>query len=191
MLPSDGPAADDADGWLARLQAEAPPDLRRFHAEDLHATVAFLGPCGEEAARAAFATATEEVTPIPVRLGRLVPMGPPRRPSALSLELEDGREEVAALITRWRPAMWRAASAREDDRPAKPHITVLRPPRRASPAERQRALDWAARQPPVNVAVTLDRLALYTWAEDRRRRQFQVVASRPFLGGMGQTRQEC
>jgi RNA 2',3'-cyclic 3'-phosphodiesterase len=173
-----------ADGWLDGLIADAPDELRVFHADDLHMTVAFLGPCGEEAALAAFDTAEPWSSPaVAITLAALSPMGNPRRPSALSVLLERGGAEVSGIVTQLRPAMWRAAGATPDERPAKPHVTVARPRRRADDDERGRALAWAAGKPPLEVDLSVSRLALYTRFDGKsppegRRRAFRIVSSR-------------
>lgn len=174
----------DAGTWFAPLVAGAPPGLRIFHPDDLHMTVAFLGGCGEERARAAFAWAVNGAIDIPggpfdVTLGALAPMGNPRRPSALSVLLQSGLDEAVTIIAALRPAMWAATSARPDHRAPKPHITVARPPRRATGAQRRAAVAWAESIAPLGDGVTIDRLCLYTWSEDRKVRQFREVASTP------------
>src|SRR5688572_27881196 len=73
-----------------------PPALRRFHPEDVHLTLAFLGGCGEEAALAALSALDRrlEVEPLralPVSLGEVVPMGGSSKTySALSALLQVG-----------------------------------------------------------------------------------------------------
>ncbi|HHH29547.1 MAG TPA: hypothetical protein ENK57_14535, partial [Polyangiaceae bacterium] len=145
--------------WLAPLLADAPAGLRRFHPDDLHMTVAFLGGCGRERAEAAFATASgHTLSAFAVTLDRLAPMGNPRRPSALSVLVARGHDEAATVMSLLRPAMWEAAGAKPDTRPAKPHITVARPPRKAGAKERPAAVEWATSKPPIGEVLTIDRL---------------------------------
>ena len=105
-------------------------------------------------------------------------MGKPRQYSALALELEAGRGAVADAIGRWRGPMFKAADARPERRPPLPHCTVCRPSRRASEAERQAGLDWARGVAPLGVPLRLDRLTLYTWAENRHAGLFRAVEER-------------
>jgi len=166
-------------GWFGRLVRGAPPSVRVFHPDDVHLTVAFFGRVGEQRARLGWERmAGYEGKAIPVSLGRLAPMGNPRRPSALSVILEGGFDEVARLIATLRGPALEAAGAKPDTRPPKPHITVARPQRKASGSERRQAVAWAESKPAVAAAVTLDRLALLSWSEDRRERQFRIVAER-------------
>lgn len=167
--------------WFDRLVARAPDDLQRFHREDLHATVAFLGACGDERALAAWGT-LEGWARAPVRatLGRLEPFGNPKRPSALSVTLRTGREDVAGIIALLRGPMFVAANVAADPRDPLPHVTILRPGRHATASARRRAVDWAQRLPELGDAVEFDRIALYTWSDDRRERQFRIVKERPF-----------
>ncbi len=163
-------------GWWARV-GEPPPGVKRFPAEDVHCTVAFLGPVGERAAEAAFALAPQWPTgAIEVTLGDVVPMGNLRRPSALSALVAGGREELAAAMSAVRAEMWRAAGARPDDRAPLPHVTTARPRRSARPDEIRAAIAWARRLDLGRPLVRLSRLALYARSEDRERRLFREHA---------------
>ena len=161
--------------WFARV-SNPPPGVRLFHPDDLHLTVAFLGGVEEAAARAAFAEA--RAIPLPaqaVRLGDVVPMGNPRRPSALSARLHAGNEAVARAITSVRDAVCDAAGAPREQRPALPHLTVARPRRTATYDERREAVGWAASLDLGAPDVVLDAIALYTWSSERRERLFTIV----------------
>lgn len=163
-----------------------PPSFRRFHVEDVHMTLAFLGGCGEEAALRALAALDERLksSPMPpmnVSLGEVVPMGGSRRAySALSALLEEGREEATACLTAHRNLLTETATGRKEKRPAKPHVTIARPRQRASDAQRAAGLEWATSVNLRGVSAELDRIALYTWSEDkgRRERLFRIMAER-------------
>ncbi|MBW2455023.1 MAG: hypothetical protein JRI68_10955 [Deltaproteobacteria bacterium] len=170
-----------ADRWLSRLVADAPQFLRVFHPADLHATVAFLGPCGAERAHQAWdQVGQRELQSFDVTLGGLKALGNPRSPSALSVVVQEGFERAAELIRSLRAPMIEAAGARPDPRAPLPHITVARIGRKASGHQRRDALAWVEAKAPVGAAVTMDRICLYTWAEDRRVRQFREVEQRRF-----------
>jgi 2'-5' RNA ligase len=159
---------------------EAPRGIRTFHQEDLHLTVAFLGACGEERARAAFAALAWPLPAIDVTFGEVVAMGNPRRYSALSALLVTGRAEVEAAIGASRDAACEVAQVAIDERPPKAHVTIARPARSASDGDRRAALRWAHGIRLEGITVRLDQVALYTWSEDRLSRLFRVVESRPF-----------
>lgn len=173
------------DGAFVLGLPELPGSFRRFHPDDVHMTVAFLGGCGEAAALAALAALEQQLrsAPVPaleVSLGEVVPMGGPSRRlySALSALLNDGREEAAACITALRDVLTDAALGRREQRPARPHVTLARPRRRATDADRSAGLEWASGLDLGDVRARVDRVALYTWAEVRRERLFRIVEER-------------
>lgn len=175
-LPVDG-------GFMAARVPEVPRGFRRFHPEDLHLTVAFLGACGEEAARRALVV-LERALAVPrpaidASLGEVVPMGNPRAYSALSALLVDGRHETEQLIGALRDPLADAAGALRETRAPKPHLTLARPSRGASDAEREAGLVWARAVDLRGVTARLDRIALYTWSADRQDRLFEIVTERP------------
>jgi 2'-5' RNA ligase len=106
-------------------------------------------------------------------------MGGSRRDySALSALLDHGRAEATACITDVRDVLTQAATGRREKRPAKPHVTIARPMRRATDEARAAGLVWAAALELRAVRARLDRIALYTWSENRRERLFRIVAER-------------
>jgi 2'-5' RNA ligase len=166
--------------WFARVP-DPPRNFRRFPADDLHLTVAFLGMVDEAAARAAWQHAARfPAGAIDATLAGVVPMGNPRRYSALSAELDQGQAALAAAISLVRDAMCQAAGAASDTRPPRPHVTLARPNRRATPDDRRAGLAWARELALHGQPVRLERLVLYTWSDDRTERLFRVVESRPF-----------
>jgi 2'-5' RNA ligase len=172
------PLADDR--WFERT-SEAPPGVRLLHPEDLHATVAFLGPVGEARARRAMDALSIPLSPLRVTLGAVVPMGNPRRFSALSALLDHGRDAVESAMAASRDRAWRAAAAERDDRPPKAHVTIARPTRDADESARRGALAWAASLRLGGVELTIDRVALYTWSDTRHvrgAREFRAVIER-------------
>lgn len=161
-----------------------PSNFRRFHPEDVHVTLAFLGGCGQTAAERALAALDEHLereppASIAISLAEVVPMGGSRRDySALSALLDRGRAEASASIAGLRDLLTQTASGRTEKRPPKPHVSLARPRSRASVADREAGLAWAASLELQHIHAHLDRIALYTWSETRRDRLFQIVAER-------------
>lgn len=157
-----------------------PVDTRAFDPADLHVTVAFLGAVGEQRALRAWARfGNERVPALRTTVTRRAVFGPPRRPSALGLEL-DGENSEAPLprfIAEWRDALRDAAGLDADPRPIRAHVTLARPPRRTD-AQWERALAEWLHRPAINTAAYLDRIALYTRAEPGDRRRFREVRDR-------------
>jgi len=170
------PAAD----WLPDVLADLPASCRGFQPEDVHLTVAFLGAMDPDR-REAVAAAMDRVAaaPLHIRLGALLALPSPKRPSAFSFSVTQGAEAATGLIGDWRESLWAAAGARADTRPPLAHITVARPIRKFGPRGQREGMDWMRGVAPPDGLLIIDRLALYTWAEDRRLRQFQIVHQRP------------
>jgi 2'-5' RNA ligase len=163
--------------WLDRVP-DPPDGVRVFHAGDLHVTVAFLGACGEAAAMAAFELAPEwPADALDATLGRVEPMGNPRRPNAFAAIVEDGAAAVRDATLAVRERMCARAGARTDERAPKPHVTIARPRRKADGAERRAAASWAAAIDLGAPRVRLERLVLYTHSADRAERLFREHAT--------------
>ena len=161
-------------GWFETLPA--PPEATRLFAPaDLHLTIAFLGDVDETKARASWAALAWPLPAMIATLGGVGPLGPKHRYSALSAALDEGREAVERAIATARVACCAAAVVTVDPRPALAHVTIARPQRRASDAERAAALAWAAEITLPKVPLRLDAAALYTWAEDRKDALFRIV----------------
>ena len=165
-----------------------PARIRRFSPEDVHLTIAFLGSCGPEAAQRAMDVLVTRELPLPIRarLGAVVPMGRPGAYSALSALLTDGRETTEHWMAALSGPLLHAAAGRRDTRPPKAHVTVARPQRRASKEDRVSGLAWAESLDLSAERILLDRIALYTWAENRGQRLFRIVAERSLGGPPGE-----
>jgi 2'-5' RNA ligase len=171
------------DGSFVLELPTVPRLFRLFHPDDVHLTLAFLGGSGEEAARRALDVLDERmlaepVAALDVTLGEVVPMGSRRHYTALSALLGEGRVPLTACLTELGGRLCEAALGRRPSRAAKPHVTLARPRHQASDAERALGLAWAAGLNLGGVRRRLDRIALYTWSDQRRERLFQVVAER-------------
>jgi 2'-5' RNA ligase len=152
--------------------------VRLFVPDDVHLTVAFLGPVGDKAAEAAFELAREWPSgPLEATLGEVRPMGNPRRPSAFSAIVTDGAGALTSAILRVRDGMLERADARSDDRPPLPHVTIARPPRRASRETLKAAVAWAGGVDLARPRVSLSQLVLYTHSQNRQTRLFREHAT--------------
>jgi len=167
--------------WLSNLLRSAPEQCRGFRPEDVHMTIAFLGAM-DPALQSVLVPILERVRvqPFGIKLGKLLALPSPKKVSALSLEVCDGRDTACELISQLRDPLIKAAGARADNRPPLPHITVARPIRKFKNEGQKAALAWVARQAALEETVRLDRIAIYTWSEDRSVRQFRVVYERMF-----------
>jgi 2'-5' RNA ligase len=138
-----------------RLHPAPPPRVRVFATSDLHVTLGFLGSVQESDARRAWD-----------RIGEF--------PSFRTVT------GLAGMITEARQTLLSAAGAPEDNRPPLPHMTLARIQRRAKAAERRQALRWADTIDLRDVTFTAPSVALYTWADDRQERLFQIVERHVF-----------
>jgi 2'-5' RNA ligase len=172
------------DGKFVLELPPLPSNFRRFHPDDVHLTLAFLGGCGALAAQRALAALEQRLDqtpqpPIDISLAEVVAMGGSRRSySALSALLGRGRAEASTCIGGLRDLLTQTASQRSETRPPKPHVSIARPRHRASEADREAGLAWAAALQLRGLSARLDRIALYTWSETRQERLFQIVAER-------------
>lgn len=170
-----------ARSWLPGVLEKLPGDVRGFVPEDVHMTVAFLGQLSPDRQPAVLdVLASVRSAPVHITLGRLVALPTRTRFSALSYEIDQGKPICEALIHRWRDPFIRAAHARPDHRPPRPHITIARPHRKAGAAARQRILDAIAKTSPPKDLLWLESMALFSWAWNRRERQFRIVENHRF-----------
>lgn len=173
-----------ADGWFPERLATPPPGTKLLHPEDLHLTVIFLGSCGEEKALAAWRAIVWPLGRVETRLGPVVPLGPPKRFSALSATCLEHRERIEASMDVARHAAANAAGVAVDPRPPLAHVTVARPKRSATNHDRKAALSWASALDLGKPSVGLGSIALYTWSETEERskpggRSYRQVELRP------------
>ena len=143
-------------------QPAASAPIRVFHPDDLHATIAFRWGV-ESAARHAWATLPAAPGgPYEATWGPIVPMGPPRRYSALAAGSIRPPETFAHR--------WRCCSPSCSELPAPAQPDIRRAPRDPRPTPGRaypacRGLAWAAELAlPVP---TVGRVALYTWSDNR------------------------
>lgn len=163
---------------LEQTAATLPDGPRRLVGADLHCTLAFLGPCGEQRALLAWqALARLSHPPITVRPAGWRAMGPPQRPSAYALTLGQGSQLTARLIERWRPLALAAAGLPPEHRHALPHITLARAGRTADTS--QAMVEWLREAPVPPEPFALSEIGLYGWASDRDEQLFRIIRRRP------------
>lgn len=170
------------DAWVEPTLAGIPDGLRTFHGEDIHMTVAFLGPAGADAANRAWDALVQDAPgrrdlggPFDVALGRVLPFGDPKCPSSLSVVPAEDDDPSKRFIAAHRNRLREAAGLRAEQRAVRPHASIARIKRRAKAELRSAALAWAGSVPPVGVTVPVREVALYTWTEDRRTQLFRIV----------------
>lgn len=169
----------DPGSWYDKVITNLPAGIKCFEAEDLHITFAFLGPVAEQRALRAWQKGlTLPIRPVAYTLGPMAPFGNPKRPSAYAFTLDKGRAAVVDYMQRHANALLEIAGKEAEARPPRPHITVARPPRKASSDLRAAGMAWLESIDPPADLLCIDQMALYTWADDRKARQFKIVARR-------------
>lgn len=165
-----------AESWLQKTISDIPSSVQPFVPSDVHLTIAFFGGIKH--------TAIENIKnllpsvrfhPFKITFGKLRPLPSAQRVSALSFELAEGRDVAARYMQIWTNRLLEAADCPPDTRSPLPHVTIARPKRSAGEQGRYDALAWAALVQPPATSIIVDRIALYTWAEDRRRTKFAIT----------------
>lgn len=105
-------------------------------------------------------------------------LGPPQQPSAYGLTLDQGQTELVALLEHSGARALRAAGLPPPGRTPLPHVTLLRLRRRERGQCWGPMQAWMASAPLPPQALSLERLELWTWAEDRRLGLFRQVRCR-------------
>jgi 2'-5' RNA ligase len=167
------------DTWFDTLIYDLPETCRAFHPTDLHLTLAFLGPMlpqKQGQIEALMANITAQT--ITASFDHFLPLPSEKRLSAMTLSLAQGRQQVADLMRQHRTPLLEAAGARPDHRDPLPHATFARPIRKYGAQGRQAALHWMAEKQVPETSFKLEKIALYTWSEQRPTLQFKIVAEK-------------
>ncbi len=153
--------------WSFSLTQGAPKSARLIQPRDLHLTISFLGAVEEKEALEAWKIIQREPPEIYLlRFQSLKTLG--RRPDRFgAVAMMASSPELEGWMARVGPAAQRAAGVPVEGRKPRPHVTLLRPQRRASAAERWEIRGWMEAQA-LDLPLTFDRAALYTWAEPQR-----------------------
>ncbi|ACF14980.1 Phosphoesterase HXTX [Chloroherpeton thalassium ATCC 35110] len=167
---------ENTKGWLSQYLIKLPDALRVFDARDLHLTVAFLGKISAEAQHAVIRILEQLSHPaFEISFDRLVALPNAKRMSAISLRVKDGASEAARFIETWREPIFQSVALPPETRPPLPHITIARPKRNATAREKNTILNWCNAETPPSVTIPINRVALYTWSDNRKERQFKIL----------------
>jgi 2'-5' RNA ligase len=116
-----------AESWLRAIDGP-PRGVTVLDPQDLHVTLAFLGP--ERGHR--LAAIWEAVERVPafgqaIRAADLLTVPLPGRPAAIAWRIaEPERVLLVGLMRLWRPVIWDLAGVPEERRPPEPHVTIAR-----------------------------------------------------------------
>ena len=156
-----------------------PACLHSFVASDLHCTLAFLGHMHPDRVPAVLqALERLEASAIRCRVDQLIMLPSTQKFSALSWTFGEGRTAIEGLMLKYRDEFYHLAQAVPDTREPLAHLTIARPKGKLKEDEREVVREWMIEQDATEHVILLDRLALYTWAEDRKERQFRIVGER-------------
>ena len=157
----------------------APRCVRTFSPSDRHLTIAFLGAVEHMQAEQAWLVARGlNWHGVNLSLGEMRALGARRRPGALSAEVNRGREDLESMLAQ-RGAIFAALGVEPPKQTPLAHITLARVKRKASREEYADARSWMHSLTVAGTRGAVDRMALYTWSEDRQETLFQIVHEAP------------
>ena len=162
--------------WYETFKNTVPHNLKISSAVDLHITVSFLGNISPDISKK-LCTVLQNIDPVcfDFSLATLMPLPSKRHFSALSFSLNVGREQISRYMSTHRNTFHNIAGTQPDHRGPLPHITVARPQKRATVQERSGILDWMQTVSPPQLTFKTGKLSLYTWADDRKKKQYERV----------------
>ncbi|MDH4199323.1 MAG: hypothetical protein OEV66_02995 [Spirochaetia bacterium] len=176
--------------WFQELVQQLPADLKAFHPEDLHLTIAFLGGLNLHLKSAIFDLLQKfYLDPLTITSSKFLFLPSEKKYSAICLDFRQGFESVGLhdlfmeTMHAIRNEILIVAQAEQDMRNFLPHITVARPGRNISSKDRHSMLLKIKQTSIPQIRIRLDTIGLYTWDDDRRTnsrgisnfRQFKTV----------------
>ncbi len=164
----------DAPWWFENL--EFPEGARKFHPEDLHCTIAFLGSINLHQVEAAQTLLRSMREPsIECQFSSLMCLPSEKNFRALAVGLHDQQNLTSSIIRRYRDEFHRAVGQQAETREVLAHVTLARPSRSCTRDQQSTIIHWMKQQHIPSTSLVLNSCALYTWADDRRERQFRIV----------------
>ena len=200
----------DHGSWFKEMLPHLPEGLKFFHPDDLHMTIAFFGNFDEKLKSGVIDTIKDFLfEPVTMKSRGIIVLPSPRRFSAICLDFQlpskkkiDSKLEYPSnsqieevyfkqnqfhkSINIWKNIAYKAANVPADTRPFLPHVTIARPPRDISALHREKLLGELKKIPPMEITISLETIALYTWSDHRigkadphathaKERQFKIV----------------
>lgn len=170
-----------ADLDLGAVLRSAPEKIRRFHPLDRHLTLVFLGNCGLNKAKRAWASACKSPPFVQnMHPKELRPMGSPKNPSAAAIVFTEPKDVIDWMKNNQSDILARAGRTPARWDPV-PHLTIARPKRNAGKEIRQAMVDWCKKTELDLECVTLENMVLYTWSNNRTKQLFRKEAELPLL----------
>jgi 2'-5' RNA ligase len=163
--------------WLREHRSAPPQRLCFFKPVDLHLTLAFLGKLEPAEVRPVLKWLEDHCDVFPdvlsARCRELLLLPGGLRCSAIALSVEDDTGMLIPGIGESRKELLRLAGKPEDSRPVLPHVTVARPRRKLSDAEKVKMLLTSGL--PENLEIHLHRPVLFTRSLDRTESLFRMI----------------
>ena len=167
------------DVWYKDIYKNIEEPMRKFHPEDLHSTLVFLGYLenGEVESVKRVMDDFDEKS-VSITLGKLLFLPALKKYSAVSYSIEQGNKTLQEYMKKYRDRFSVAAQRDLDSRSPLPHITIARPPKKMTGHEKQTAAMQLQKLPIPQGEIKIDTLDLYTWADHRQSRQFKIIWSK-------------
>jgi len=153
----------------------APSGLDFTPAEELHVTIAFLGPIDPDRALEAIAR-LDLLGESSGTLEHIVWLGPEEDPRAMTMK-DPSDSALREFIETARATLIEATGARPDRYGVAPHVTIAWIPRDAAPELREAAVGWAHAldNSGIQVPYSLARPQIYTHAAPGSDRRYEVI----------------
>lgn len=160
-----------------------PPAILPVAADDLHITVAFLGPVSRRKAYSAWRKLADfSPGSVDITFNQLKPFGPYSKPTAYGLSLAHGRESIHNLISSVRKKVLSSAGKKPHAGRIVPHVTVARPCRRLSRDDFSAISSWRNDYEVPAINIVIDEIALYTRSDKPDAGRFTIIERKSLTG---------